>query len=70
MSLTQDAATAQRGQTLQTVRIVTESPVLVQGKNSVKRKGRNKPTIVLKGDWRVALSLTDSGELVIALDSP
>ncbi|HAF24950.1 MAG TPA: hypothetical protein DCK93_18940 [Blastocatellia bacterium] len=67
MSLNQDAASAQRGRT---VRIVTESPVLVQGKNSVKRKGRNKPTIVLKGDWRVALSLTDSGELVITLDPP
>ena len=65
MSLNQDAAAAQRGQT---VRIVTESPVLVQGKNSVKRKGRNKPVIVVVGDRHVALSLTDSGDLVITLD--
>ena len=65
MSLNQDAAATQRGRT---VRIVTESPVLVQGKNSVKRKGRNKPVIVVVGDRHVALSLTDSGDLVITLD--
>ncbi len=70
MSLNQDAAAAQRGQTLRTVRIITDSPVLVQGKNSVKRKGRNKPVVFNIGGYTFTISLTDSGEPVVQIEPP
>jgi hypothetical protein len=57
-------------QNRKTVRIITDSPVLVQTENTLTRKGRAKPMTVLLGRLTITLSMTDSGEPVIKIDEP
>lgn len=61
------SASRQRGRT---VRIITDLPVLVQTENTLTRKGRSKPIVLMLGTLRFALNFTDSGEPVVKIDEP